>query len=143
MLRSASFLVLLAALPLSAADAFYGTWKMRPSEKPEERMKQVVTIEPVADGVKVVADIEIDDGTKVDLSYTTKLDGEEVPVYASGNEVMKIRVKRTGPNVYEGSTEGPGGTSTFKTTISDDGKVMTTESTSGPKTSQAVFDLVK
>jgi hypothetical protein len=136
-------LALLVALPLSAADAvFYGTWKMRPSGVPGDRSKQVQTITQVADGVKVTTEIDFGNGTGMSISYTTKLDGAEVPVYSSGKVVMTIRAKKTGPNVYEGSTTANGVTSTFKTTISADGKVMTSESTNGPIKSQSVFDRV-
>ena len=76
-------------------------------------------------------------------SYTTKLDGSEVPVYSSGKVVMTTRVKKTGANVYEGSSTGAGGTVTFKTSISADGKVMTSESTTGSTKLLSVFDRVK
>lgn len=36
--------------------------------------------------------------------------------------VMTLRGKKTGPNTYEGSASGPGGTSTYKTTISAHGQ---------------------
>ena len=40
-----------------------------------------------------------------------------------------LRLKKTGPNTYEGSTTTNGRTTKSKTTISSDGKVMTVEST--------------
>ena len=136
-------LVLLVTLPLSAADAvFYGTWKMRPSGVPGDRSKQVQTITQVADAVKVTTEIDMGNGTTMSLSYTTKLDGAEVPVYSAGKVVMMLRAKKTGPNTYEGSTSANGMTSQYKTTISADGKVMTSESTNGPIKSHSVFDRV-
>ena len=139
----AIMLALLVALPLSAADAvFYGTWKMRPSGVPGDKSKQVQTITQVADGMKVTTDIDLGNGTTMSITYTTKLDGAEVPVYSAGKVVMTLRGKKTGPNTYEGSTSVNGKTSQYKTTISADGKVMTVESTDGPVKSKSVFDRV-
>ena len=141
-LVKAIVLVLLVTLPLSAADAvFYGTWKMRPSGVPGGKSKQVQTITQVVDGVKVTTEIDMGNGTTMSISYTTKLDGAEVPVYSAGKVVMMLRGKKTGPNTYEGSTSANGVTSQYKSTISADGKVMTVESTNGPK-SKSVFDRV-
>ncbi len=140
----ASVLVLLIALPLSAADAiFYGTWKMRPAGAPGSKSQQVQTITQAGDGVKVVTEIDMGNGTTMSLSYTTKLDGAEVPVYSAGKVVMTISAKRTGPNTYEGSTSANGMTNQYKTTISADGKVMTSESMNGPTKMRSVFDRVK
>ena len=142
LLRSALVCVLLMTLPVSAAEPFSGVWKMRPSGAPGNTT-QTITIEPVADGVKVTTDIDFGNGMGMSLTYVTKLDGAEVPVYSSGKVVMTMSAKKTGPNTYEGSTGGPGGTSTYKTTISADGKTMTSEGTSGPNPGRSVFDRVK
>ena len=97
-------LALLVALPLPAADdVLYGTWKMRPSGVPGDKTAQAQTITQVADGVKINADIDLGNGTTRSLSYTTKLDGAEVPVYSAGKVVMTLRAKKTGPNTWEGS----------------------------------------
>jgi hypothetical protein len=142
-LVKAIVLALLITLPLSAADAvFYGTWKMRPSGVPGNKSKQVQTITQVADGVKVTTEIDMGNGTTMSISYTTKLDGAEVPAYSAGKVVMMIRLKKTGPNTYEGSISANGVTSQSKTTISADGKVMTSEAINGPIKSQSVFDRV-
>ena len=102
-------LALLVALPLSAADAvFSGTWKMRPSGVAGDKTTQVQTITQVADGMKVVTEIDMGNGTTMSLSFTTKLDGAEVPVYSAGKVVMMLRGKKTGPNTYEGSTSANG-----------------------------------
>ena len=136
-------LALLVALPLSAADAvFYGTWKMRPSGATGDKSKQVQTITQVADGMKVTTDIDLGNGTTMSFTFTTKLDGAEVPVYSAGKVVMTLRVKKTGPNTYEGSTSANGKITQSRTTISADGKVMTVESTDGPVKSKSVFDRV-
>lgn len=136
-------LALLVVLPLSAADAsFVGTWKMRPSGVPGDKSTQVQTITQGADGVKVNTDIDFGNGTTMSLSYTTKLDGAEVPVYSAGKVVMTVRAKKTGPNTWEGTTSANGMTIQFKTTISADGKVLTAESLNGPK-AQSVFDRIK
>ena len=133
---------LLVVLPLSAADAsFYGTWKMRPGV-PGDKSTQVQTITQVADGVKINTDIDLGNGTTMSLSYTTKLDGAEVPVYSAGKVVMTLRARKTGPNTWEGTTSANGMTSQFKTTISADGKVLTSESINGPTKSHSVFDRV-
>ena len=135
---------LLVVLPLSAADAsFYGTWKMRPAGVPGDKSKQIQTITQVADGVKVNTDIDFGNGTTMSFSYTTKLDGAEVPAYSAGKVVMMLRLKKTGPNTYEGSISANGMTTQSRTTISADGKVMTTESTKGPIKGDSVFKRVK
>jgi uncharacterized protein (DUF2147 family) len=143
LLRSALVCVLLLTLPVSAAEPFSGVWKMRPSGTAGDKTKQTITIEQVADGVKVTTDIDFGNGTGMSMTYVTKLDGAEVPVYSAGKVVMTLSAKKTGPNTYEGSIGGPGGTSTYKTTISADGKTMTSESTSGPNAMRSVFDRVK
>ena len=135
---------LLLTLPLSAADPFYGVWKSRPSGTPGDTSKQTITIEPVADGIKVTTDIEFGRGAGgMTTTYVTKLDGAEVPVYSAGKVVMTLRGKRTGPNTYEGSVAGPGGTGTSKTTVSADGKTITVDGMMGSIASHAVFDRVK
>ena len=142
-LLCAVVLALLVVMPLSAADAsFYGTWKMRPSGVPGDKSTQVQTITQVADGVKVNTDIDLGNGTTMSLSYTTKLDGAEVPVYSAGKVVMTVRAKKTGPNTWEGTVSANGMTTQSKTTISADGKVLTSESINGPTKMQSVFDRV-
>lgn len=139
----AALLVLLATQPLSAADMFLGTWRMRPTGVAGDRSQQVQTITQVGDGVKVDVEVDIGNGAKMSMTYTTKLDGAEVPVYSSGKVVMMFRAKRTGPNTYEGSSSANGMTTNFKTTVSADGKVMTSESTTGPIKARSVYDRVK
>ena len=143
LLRRALVCVLLLTLPVSAAEPLSGVWKMRPSGPAGNTTKQTMTVEQVADGVKVTTVIDFGNGTGMSMTYVTKFDGVEVPVYSSGKVVMTMRGKKTGPNTYEGSTTGPGGTITYKTTISPDGKTMTTESTAGPNPGRSVFDRVK
>ena len=134
----------LFALQLSAPDAvLYGTWAMRPSGTAGDKTKQVQTVTQVADGIKVTTDIDLGNGTTMSFTYTTKLDGTEVPVYSAGKVVMMIGGKKTGPNTYEGSSSANGMTSQYKATISADGKVMTVESTTGTVKSKSVFDRVK
>ena len=143
-LNRTTLLALLLTLPLSAADPLYGVWKTRPSGKPGDTSKQTVTIEPVSDGIKFTTDIDFGNGAAgMSTTYVTKLDGAEVPVYSAGKVVMSLRGKRTGPNTYEGSVTGPGGTGTSKTTLSADGKTMTTDGMMGPIASHLVFDRVK
>ena len=144
LLNRTLLLVLLLTLPLSAADPLYGVWKTRPSGKPGDTSKQTMTIEPVADGIKFTTDIDFGNGAGgMTTTYVTKLDGAEVPVYSAGKVVMTLRGKKTGPNTYEGSVAGPGGTGTSKTTISADGKTMTVDGMMGSIASHLVFDRVK
>ena len=144
LLHSALLCVLLLTLPLSAAEPLYGVWKMRPSGTPGDTSKQTITIEPVADGMKFTTDIVFGNGAGgMSTTYVTKLDGAEVPVYSAGKVVMTLRGKRTGPNTYEGSVSGPGGTGTSKTTLSADGKTMTVDGMMGSIASHMVFDRVK
>ena len=143
LLNRALLLALLLTLPLSAADPLYGVWKTRPSGKPGDTSKQTMTIEPVADGIKFTTDIDFGSGAGMSTTYVTKLDGAEVPVYSAGKVVMTLRGKRIGPNTYEGSVAGPGGTGTSKTTLSADGKTMTIDGMMGSIASHLVFDRVK
>ena len=137
-------LTLLLTLPLSAADPLYGVWKTRPSGKPGDTSKQTVTIEPVSDGIKFTTDIDFGNGAAgMSTTYVTKLDGVDVPVYSAGKVVMTLRGKKIGPNTYEASVAGPGGTGTSKTTISADGKTMTVDGMMGKIASHLVFDRVK
>jgi hypothetical protein len=143
LLNRTLLLALLLTLPLSAADPLYGVWKTRPSGKPGDTSKQTMTIEPVADGIKFTTDIDFGSGAGMSTTYVTKLDGVEVPVYSAGKVVMRLRGKRTGPNTYEGSVAGPGGTGTSKTTLSADGKTLTTDGMMGSIASHLVFYRVK
>jgi hypothetical protein len=144
LLNPALLLVLLFTLSLSAADPLYGVWTTRPSGKPGDTSKQTMTIEPVADGIKFTTDIDFGNGAGgMTTTCVTKLDGAEVPVYSAGKVVMTLRGKRTGPNTYESSVAGPGGTGTSKTTLSSDGKTMTIDGTMGSIASHLVFDRVK
>ncbi len=105
LLHSPLLCALLLTLPLSAAEPLFGVWKMRPSGT--SKQTQTMTIEPVADGIKFTTDIDFRSGAVgMSMTYVTKLDGAEVPVYSAGKVVMKLRGKRTGPNTYEGSTGG-------------------------------------
>ena len=144
LLHSAMLCVLLLTLPVSAAEPLVGVWKMRPTGTPGAKSKQTMTIEPVADGIKFTTDIDFGSGAGgMSTTYVTKLDGAEVPVYSAGKVVMRLRGKRTGPNTYEGSVTGPGGTGTSKTTLSADGKTLTIDGMMGPIASHLVFDRVK
>src|SRR5262245_34279525 len=137
-------LVLLLTLPLSAADPLYGVWKTRSSGRPGDTSKQTMTIEPVVDGIKFTTDIDVGSGAGgMTTTYVTKLDGAEVRVYPAAKVVMTLRGKRTGPNSYDGSVAGPGGTGTSKTTLSSDGKTMTVDGMMGSIASHLVFDRVK
>ena len=143
-LNRTMLLALLLTLPLSAADPLYGVWKTRPSGKPGDTSKQTVTIEPVSDGIKFTTDIDFGNGAAgMSTTYVTKLDGVDVPVYSAGKVVMTLRGKKIGPNTYEASVAGPGGTGTSKTTISADGKTMTVDGMMGKIASHLVFDRVK
>src|SRR6478672_8633230 len=143
-MNRALMFTLLLTLPLSAADPLFGVWKTRPSGKPGDTSKQTITIEPAADGIKFTTDIDFGSGAGgMSTTYVTKLDGAEVPVYSAGKVVMTLRGKRIGPNTYEGSVAGPGGTGTSKTTLSADGKTMTVDGMMGSIASHLVFDRVK
>ena len=140
--RIALFCVLLLSVPVWAAEPFYGIWKMRPA-KSAGNLSQTMTVEPVVEGTKVTTVIDFGNGTGMTMTYVTKFDGAEVPVYSAGKVVMTLRGKRTGPYTYEGSASGPGGTGTYKTVVSTDGKTVTTDSTTGSNPGRSVFDRVK
>lgn len=135
-------LALLLAPPLSAADGFVGTSKMRPSGASGGDTTQMQTITEVGDAVKVDVGIVVSNGTTMSMTYTMKLDGTEVPVCSSGKVVMTLRAKKTGANVWEGPMSNSGTTTQFRTTLGSDGKVLLSESTSGPMKTRNVFDRV-
>lgn len=146
-LRNVAALILVLAVPLLAADPLYGTWKMRKSGDPHGLRKQIVKVEPDSGGTRFSYDIELASGTPLSYYYITKLDGAAVPAYSSGQEIMKIRVTRVGPNEFDATSVVPGTTTKFRTTISPDGKSMVTDGTiqqGGGKTipSHVVFDRV-
>src|SRR4249920_3623525 len=144
LLNRTLLLALLLTLPLSAADPLYGVWKTRPSGKPGDTSKQTMTIEPVADGIKFTTDIDFGSGAGgMSTTYVTKLDGAEVPVYSAGKVVMTMRAKKIGPNTYESSVAGPGGTGTSKTTVSAGGKTRAVDGMMGWSAADLVFERVK
>ena len=55
---------------------------------------------------------------------------------------MTVRAKKTGPNTWEGTTSANGMTVQFKTTLSADGNVLTSESINGPTKMHSIFDRV-
>ena len=142
-LHSVLLSVLLLTLPLAAAEPLVGVWKMRPAGTPGDKSKQTMTIEAVADGLKVTTEMDFGNGTGMSTTYVTKMDGAEVLVYSAGKVVMKVRGKKTGPYTYEGSATGPNGTITSKTTLSADGKTMTVDGMMGSTAMHSVFDRVK
>lgn len=145
-LRNFAVFMMLFVLPLLAADSLSGTWKMRTSGKKGGLRKQIVKIELVSGGTKFSYDIELANGAPVSYYYITKLDGAEVPAYSSGKEMLRVRVKKLGPNEYEATSAAPGTTTKFRTTISLDGQSMVTDGTiqSGGKTipSHVEFDRI-
>ena len=72
LLNRALLLAMTLMLPLSAADPLYGVWKTRPSGKPGDTSKQTMTIEPVADGIRITTDIVFGSGGAGMLAFDSK-----------------------------------------------------------------------
>jgi hypothetical protein len=138
--------MLLAALPVVAADPICGVWQMRNSGKNKELKSQVVAVEPSGGGVKFSYDLNMS-GARIQYSFVTKMDGAAVPAISNGAEIMKVWVKKVSPYEYDSGSVVQGTETRFKGTISPDGKTWTTDGTikTGGQSipSHVIFDRVK
>jgi hypothetical protein len=116
------------------------------AEEREKRRHEEPGVEPSGGATKFSYDIERSGG-KIAYYFVTKLDGAEVPAISNGTEIMKIRVKRIGPYEFDSSSTVQGTETRFKTIVSKDGNVMTTDGTIATQgksiPSHVVFDRVK
>ncbi|MCU1325785.1 MAG: hypothetical protein JWN34_1155 [Bryobacterales bacterium] len=114
------------------ADNTLGTWKMNPGKsKPQGGQSKIasltVTREASGNGVKVTAKGEREDKSKIDISYTAKYDGKEVPVSGSGLPYDTVAITRVDDNTLTDTRSKKGGTykGTGEWVVSNGGKTTT------------------
>lgn len=125
-MRTASRLMsLVVCLPLMAASPIIGVWHMRPGA---DGMDQVMRVEETAQGVRFTCDIEIKaGGNKLSYYFVTKMDGAPVDAVSSGKPFSKMTAKRVSPYEYEFTANDKVTTQHYKSVISKDGKLLTTD----------------
>src|ERR1051325_10481406 len=88
------------------ADNTLGTWKLNPAKsKPPAGQSRITSLtvvrEASGDSVKVPVTGEREDKTKIDVSYTVKYDGKEVPVSGSGLPYDTLAIKQLDANTFD------------------------------------------
>ena len=123
----------ITAVAAVGADNSVGTWKVNIAKSkytpaPMPLKSYTMVRETSAGGEKVTVTGERADGTPVNASYMTKLDGSESQVSGSGTPYDVMAVKRVDANTYtaEGKNSKTKYHMTFRSVISKDGKTMTT-----------------
>ncbi|MDQ1469869.1 MAG: hypothetical protein QOJ99_1349 [Bryobacterales bacterium] len=144
--------VAIATVAAFGADSSVGTWKLNtdkstytPAPMP---VKSLTSTRVGSDGgVTVTSKGERTDGTVISTSYTAKYDGTAVPVKGYGAPYDTLALKRVDANTYTDERKKTGGQyhATGRTTISEDGKLMTWRSSGTgadgkPFTSTFVYD---
>jgi hypothetical protein len=114
------------------ADNTLGTWKINPGKsKPPAGQSRITSLtvvrEASGDGVKVTAQGEREDKSKIDTSYTAKYDGKEVTVSGSGLPYDTIAITRVDDNTLTDTRSKKGGTykGTGQWAVSNGGKTAT------------------
>ncbi|MFN8006889.1 MAG: hypothetical protein U0V70_07690 [Terriglobia bacterium] len=119
---------LAVSIPLFAADAIVGTWKMNvekskfdPGPAPKS---STVTYEETANGIKRTGETIEADGKKTSFTYTAKYDGKDYPV--TGSPLFdSIAVKSVNEHTAEATLKKAGKVVRHaKREISHDGKTM-------------------
>ena len=132
-LLTTAFLALaIATMAAFGADNTIGTWKFNvakskytPAPMPVKSL--TVTREASDGGVKVTITGEQADGTAINVSYTAKYDGKDVPV-AGNSPYDTVAIKQVNPNTLTDARKKTGGPyqGTSRVVISNGGKTMTT-----------------
>ena len=130
-LRIAAAFAAIAACAF-CADNTLGTWKLNPDKsKPaagQSRITSLIAVrEASGDAVKVTVKGEREDKSKIDVSYTTKYDGNEATLSGSGLPYDTIAVKQVDANTLTDVRSKKGGTykGTGRWVVSKDGKTAT------------------
>jgi hypothetical protein len=113
-----------------APDPMVGTWKLdvaKSTYKPGPAPKNVtVVIDAVGKGIKVAVDAVMGDGAAMKWGYSTMRDGKDTPVTGNPN-YDTANATQTSPTdgtiVYK---KGGKTVATLKTSVSKDGKTLTT-----------------
>jgi hypothetical protein len=123
----------ITALAAVGADNSVGTWKLDVAKSkytpaPMPLKSYTMLRESAAGGEKVTVTGARADGTPINASYTTKLDGSDSQVSGSGTPYDVMAVKKVDANTYtaEGKNSKNKYHVTFRSVISKDGKTMTT-----------------
>lgn len=127
--RNLAFVVLAAALALSAADHFVGTWKLNTAKSkyspgPAPKSSTVVYSQ---DGDWIVAKVDTvnADGKMGSATNRYKRDGKEHPYKAPAGESGTIAAKSIDANTTEATVKIGSASTTSRTVISKDGKTFT------------------
>lgn len=128
-IRNLSFVVLAAALTLSAADAFLGTWnlnvaKSKYSPGPAPKSSTIVYSQD-GDSIVVKTDTVNADGKMGSSTNRYKRDGKEYPYKAVTGEAGTIAVKSINANTAEATVKIGSATTMARTVVSKDGKTFT------------------
>jgi hypothetical protein len=141
-----AFVALVAFAALSSAqskDPFIGTWRMNVAKSkytPGPTPKSVTsTYEAVGQGYRVSVKNEPATGPVQQYSYTSNLDGKDVPVTGNNPNADTIAVRRIDANTLETvNKKGGKTTTTQKNVVSADGKTRTVTTTGTDGTGQKI-----
>ena len=134
MALAAAMLVMAVVATAQSKDPFVGTWRLdtvkskySPGPAPKS---QTAMYEAAGQGYKVSVKIEPASGAAQQWSYTTALDGKDVPITGNNPNADMVAVKRIDANTLE-SVQKKGGkvTLTQRNVVSADGKTRTVSGT--------------
>jgi len=134
MVLGAGMLMVAALATAQAKDPFVGTWRLNVAKStysPGPAPKSVTsTYAAAGQGYKVSVKNEPASGPVQEWSYTSNLDGKEVPVSGNNPNADMVAAKRIDANTLE-SVNKKGGkvTTTLKNVVAADGKTRTVTTT--------------
>jgi len=134
MVLGAGMLMVAALATAQAKDPFVGTWRLNVAKStysPGPAPKSVTsTYAAAGQGYKVSVKNEPASGPVQEWSYTSNLDGKEVPVSGNNPNADMVAAKRIDANTLE-SVNKKGGkvTTTQKNVVAADGKTRTVTTT--------------
>ncbi len=127
-----TFAVLAMAAIAFGADNTLGTWKRDAAKsKPAPGTSPITNLtvmrEAADGGVKITANGERADGSKIDTVTIAKYDGKEVAVTGTGLTWDTVAIKQVNANTLTEERSKKGGKyhATVRTVVSKDGKMMT------------------
>ena len=134
MVLAASVLMMAVLATAQSKDPFVGTWRLdiakskySPGPAPKS---QTAVYEAAGQGYRITVKAEPASGAAQQWSYTTALDGKDVPITGNNPNADMIAVKRIDANTLE-TVNKKGGkvTTTQRNVVSADGKTRTVTST--------------
>jgi hypothetical protein len=131
---TAATIVLAALVTAQSKDPFVGTWRLNTAKSkytPGPNPKGITsTYEAAGKGYKVSVRNEPATGPVQQYSYTSNLDGKDVPVTGNNPNADTIAVRRVDANTLEVvNKKGGKTTTTQKNVVSADGKTRTVTTT--------------